>query len=483
MYRFYINNIDNEYHFSELIRIFLNNDEFEVIPVNLNDDFIKKLNLRPDSYFVDSNEQNISDRRDSLKRELYKILSKITGKSYSWGTLTGVHPLKLAYKEKQKIDGDLPIKLEDRIKQLKLNLKNRYLLEDIKADILIDILNYQNDFVKGAGEELPYNDGKLVSLYIGIPFCPTRCYYCSFASEVTDYSIIKSYLNLLIEEIKFTGEIAIKNGYRIESLYFGGGTPTILDNIDLELLINTTINAFKINPEKTEITIEAGRPDTITGDKLITINKFNINRISINPQSLNQKTLDIIGRKHSVDDIYDSFYEARLNNISIINSDIIAGLKGEEVRDFKNSLDEIIKLGAENITIHTLSVKRGSELKEISPYIFRDGEKKVYEMLRYSYDKLKNSGYKPYYIYKQKNQVGGLENIGWCKENVHSIYNIRIIEENQTIIALGAGGIGKKYYPNKSETGFSIKRIANPRNYKIYMDRFDEILEKKNLYF
>lgn len=170
MYRFYINNIDNEYHFSELIRIFLNNDEFEVIPVNLNDDFIKKLNLRPDSYFVDSNEQNISDRRDSLKRELYKILSKITGKSYSWGTLTGVHPLKLAYKEKQKIDGDLPIKLEDRIKQLKLNLKNRYLLEDIKADILIDILNYQNDFVKGAGEELPYNDGKLVSLYIGIPF-------------------------------------------------------------------------------------------------------------------------------------------------------------------------------------------------------------------------------------------------------------------------------------------------------------------------
>lgn len=474
MYRFYINDIDNEYHYSELIRTFIDNDEFEVIPVNLSEDYFNGIVLKEGSFFINSSEKNISYRRDDLKKELYLLLTKLTGYIKPWGTVTGVHPLKLAYKAKKE---------HDSYKDIESYLNNRYFISDKKLRLLSDIMRYQDNHVNYANSALPYNDIKTISLYIGIPFCPTVCNYCSFVSSTSDTKTIHAYLDYLIKEIEYTGNLALNLGYRVESVYIGGGTPTILDIFDLRSLLNTIIKSFNIDTRNTEITLEAGRPDTITKEKLSLIKEFDIERISINPQSLNQQTLKNIGRYHTVEDFYEVVNDANSKDIDIINSDIIAGLRGETLEDFKHTLDKLIELNIDNITVHTLSVKKGSILKDESPNIYKYGEKTVESMLNYSYEKLKDSGYFPYYIYKQKNQIGGMENTGWCKLNRHSIYNIRIIEENQSIIALGAGGVGKRYYPYGNNKGLKIKRIANPKNFQIYINNFDEILERKRMYF
>lgn len=472
MYRFYINNIDNEYHYSELIRTFFDNDEFEVIPLNVSNEFAKKLCLRDKSFFIDSKEHNTLYRRDALKRVIYSLLSDLTGATKPWGTVTGVHPLKLAYK----------LRARD-YRKTAYDLKQRYLINDDKSNLLIEIMKYQDECIIGTDTAIPYDDSKLVGLYIGIPFCPSICDYCSFSSVIAGIREVRTYLSYLIREIEYVGKMAVEHGYKIESVYIGGGTPTILEADDLNLLIDSIIKSFDIDISNTEITVEAGRPDTITKEKLTLIKGFNIGRISINPQTLNQKTLYNIGRNHTVFDVYRAFKEAKDQDIKIINSDIIAGLPGESTEDFKDTLDRIIDLDVENVTVHTLSIKKGSRFEDKEPDTFRYGEESVEGMLKYSHEVLKKSGYRPYYIYKQKNQIGGMENTGWCKPYTHSVYNVRMIEENQSIIALGAGGIGKKYYPDGNESGIKIKRIANPRNVEIYMKNFNEILEKKKLYF
>lgn len=474
MFRFYINNIDNEYHYQELIRTFIDSNEFEVVPVNLQHDLLKDIVLSEGSFLIDSKEDDPSKRRDALKRVLYSLLTDLTGNIKPWGTVTGVHPLKLAYKAKEGY-----ATYED----VESYLKKRYLISDEKLRLLTDIMKYQDDHVEYSNSIIPYDNEKIAGLYIGIPFCPTVCNYCSFASTASDSETIHYYLDCLIKEIEYTGELALSSGYRIESVYIGGGTPTILDTHDLHILLSAIINSFDIDTTRSEITLEAGRPDTISEDKLSLVKEFNIKRVSINPQTLNRDTLTKIGRNHTPEDIYKALSEAKSMDISTINSDIIAGLQDESIKDYKFTLDKLIGLNLDNITVHTLSVKRGSRLKDEAPHAYRHGIIEVEDMLLYSYEKLKQSGYYPYYIYKQKNQIGGMENTGWCKENKHSIYNIRIIEENQSIIALGAGGVGKKYYPYGDDKGLKIKRIANPRNFQIYIKNFDEILERKKLYF
>ena len=457
MYRFYVADKPNEYHYAELCRVFLTEDEFEIISI----ESLPKQELLGEGSYVLGAYDNAD--RDAIKRELYKLLSNLTGMKPDWGTLTGVRPLKPALEILNKYGS---------IETMKYELYCRYLLAESKQDLLAEIAEYQKSYVKDDGPEH-------ISIYTGIPFCPTRCEYCSFASNVAGPDAIERYLNDLFREIEYTGDLYSKDSKDIESIYIGGGTPTTLSASQLTALLNKISETFNINPSEIEFTVEAGRPDTISEKKLSALRNIGVRRISINPQSMKDYTMRIIGRDHTADDIRRAFAEAKSVGFDVINADLIAGLPEETPDDFKNSLDEIIDLGAENITVHTLSVKRGSRLHEHDPEYYRRDIERVAAMLDYSREKLRECGYHPYYIYRQKHQMGAFENVGYCLEGKHSIYNIRIMEDRQSIIALGAGGVGKIYYPDEDR----IERVANVSNYEIYSERFSEMLERKDKYF
>ena len=455
MYRFYINNITDEYHYLELARVFLPDDGFEIIPYS----------GRPVSHLLGENSRFVNEKgssdRDEIKRELYGILSDITGAKPPWGTLTGVRPLKPA----------LALCRDHSISEMEKIVSDKYLTGADKSSLLGDIAAYQ------LSQHLGEPSDK-ISIYIGIPFCPTRCEYCSFASNVAPGEERARYLELLIKEIEYTASLLRLNAAAIESVYIGGGTPTTLSAAQLSLLIEKTSEAFGIDIPGIEFTVEAGRPDTITKDKLTALKDLGVDRISINPQSMKDRTLELIGRDHTSEDIRRGFSTARETGFDIINADLIAGLPEEDLNDFEASLSEMISLGAENITIHTLSVKKGSRLRENDPKFYRKNRETVSSMLDLSRKMLTEAGYRPYYIYRQKHQIGALENTGWCRPGKHSIYNIRIMEDRQTIIGLGAGAVGKIYFPDEDR----IERVSNVSNYKIYMERFDEMLERKNQY-
>lgn len=458
MYRFYINKIHNDYHFSELARVFLPDDQFEVIKINRDD--IEKIVLGKNRYIIN---KCGSDDRDSILRELYLLLQSITGIKSEWGILTGVRPLKNALKIYEEVNS---------ISDMRHIMTNRYLLSESKLNLLTEIAKYQLSTLNS-------NPSDMVGIYIGIPFCPTRCSYCSFASNVGTESEIVLYHSNLLKEIEYMGELIRNHKTKIESIYIGGGTPTTLSATQLKVLIEKIYSSFNVDAGSIEFTIEAGRPDTITAEKLQTIRNLGINRISINPQSMKASTLDLIGRRHSPKDIIEAFELAKEYDFNVINADIIAGLPEESFDDFKNTIETVLKLGANNITVHTLSVKKGSQLKEDDPEYYRRNVNTVSSMLNFAHDELINNDFHPYYIYKQKHQIGALENVGYCKEGKHSIYNIRIMEEKQTIIALGAGAIGKVYFPDEDR----LERIPNVYNYQIYNERFNEMLERKNSYF
>lgn len=457
LYRFYINNISNDYHYSELARVFLADDEFEVIGINMPGG---RLPLREGIFII--NRSGSSDR-DEIKREFYRLLSDITGRESGWGTLTGVRPLKLAYdmlRESGSLSG------------MEKLLSERYLVSEEKISLLREIAEYQISVLN--------DDPSLVAgLYIGIPFCPTRCEYCAFASTVAPEEDIQEYFDNLLREISYAGSLAKEHGTVLESIYIGGGTPTTLSAEQLGIMIDAVSESFSVDPSDIEFTIEAGRPDTITADKLGVMKSHGISRISINPQSMKDETLRRIGRDHTAEDIRSGYRLASEYSFDVINADLIAGLPGEDEADFRDTLEEILTLGANNITIHTLSVKRGSRLRENDPEYYRRDTDKVAAMVGYARKRLREAGFVPYYIYRQKHQMGALENVGYCRPGKHSIYNIRIMEEKQTIIALGAGGIGKVYYPDEDR----LERVANVNNYKVYNERFDEILARKNEYY
>lgn len=456
LYRFYINNTDDEYHFLELGREFLPDDGFEVIPYSGSS--VAGL-LSGSSVLVNSRG---SGDREEIKREFYGILTEMTGVRPPWGTLTGVRPLKPA----------LEIASAYSVEEMKRMMSERYLLSDDKASLLADIASYQLENVKGRPWERS-------SVYAGIPFCPTRCAYCSFASNVAPPEERERYLCDLIRETEYAGRLALGHGTAIESVYIGGGTPTTLGADQLTRLIEAVSVSFGIDPASIEFTVEAGRPDTITEDKLSAIRALGVSRISINPQTMKDETLRLIGRDHDADDIRKAYALAGSFGFDVINADIIAGLPGEDTSDFEASLREMIGLGADNITVHTLSVKRGSRLKEADPGYYRRNAETVSAMLDSSRTILRDAGFYPYYIYRQKHQIASLENTGWCRPGKHSIYNIRIMEDKQSIIGLGAGAVGKVYHPDEDR----IERIANVSNYKIYSERFDEMLARKDGYY
>lgn len=459
MYNIVLKNVTKRYDYEELIKIFFSEEDFEVYALEQHrqGEYITCSELEYQTANLENKLEftlngDTKDDKNRLKAEIYDKLSAVTGKKPPWGTLTGVRPVKLAGM------------LDDPYREFTQD----YRVSRDKASELVDIYNYQQQ-----------NTGKPASdsagIYIGIPFCPTRCLYCSFTSNQADKAVIDKYLEALHYEIESVGEGIELSGITPESIYIGGGTPTTLDEYQLDNLISHIEHHIDLSNIK-EFTIEAGRPDTITEAKIQVFAEHEIDRISINPQTMNEHTLHIIGRNHNNQQIYDAFRLARKFNIPVVNCDLIAGLPQENAEDFKNTVNEVITLGAENITVHTLAVKRASKLKDIDKdFHFRQADA-VAEMLQVGRELLDEYNYRPYYLYRQKHMAGSLENTGYCKEDTYSVYNIRIMEEAQTIIAMGAGGISKVYYPGENR----LERVPNVSNYEIYISRIEEMISRKN---
>ena len=440
--KIFLEGLDNINQYEELIKVFLQPSEYEITDTADDADF---------SFSFDGD-------KNSLKRAIFDALSAVTGKRPKWGILTGIRPVKLAGEYYERLGSYDMVRKE---------MEREYLIHPEKSMLLTDILKYQTD-------EMGKPEDNSLSIYIGIPFCPTRCLYCSFTSNQVKEPEIARYLEALYREIRFAGAAAEAEGFNIESVYIGGGTPTTLSSLQLDSLLTEVEEAFDLGSVR-EFTVECGRPDTITEDKLSVLDKHGVGRISINPQTMKESTLRIIGRNHTVQQVRDAFEMSRRGDIGTVNADLIAGLPDESTDDFKKSLDEIVQLGAGNITLHTLAVKRASKLKEVDETFNYTQEEICGEMLAYAGEKLKSEGYIPYYLYRQKHTSGNTENIGYCRAGEISRYNVRIMEEAQSILALGAGGISKIYFPESNR----LERVANVSNYEIYIERIDEMIDRK----
>lgn len=397
------------------------------------------------------------------KHALYKALSGYFGKELPWGSLTGIRPTRLAAR---LYDSGMSFP------QVEEALTQSYSVSKEKAKITCEILQIQSrviaDRLSVASGDMAKKKNNLVNLYVHIPFCPTRCSYCSFISQGIEKKswLMLPYVDALIREINFTRELIEEQGKKIFSVYIGGGTPTVLSP---DLLRKVLESAYVPG---VEYTCEAGRPDTIDSEKLRIISDCGVNRISINPQTLHDETLVKIGRRHTSAQFFEAYALAEKFGFAK-NVDIIAGLDGESEDDFRYTVDGIIKLNPENITVHTLCVKRGSQNALQTIKQNEDTE----AMVDYSISALKRSGYLPYYLYRQKQMSSNLENMGWCREGFMCVNNVTVMEEMLSVYACGAGAIGKQI----SADG-KITRLANPKDVICYLDRFDELLKKKELF-
>ncbi len=380
-------------------------------------------------------------------------------KTIPWGTLVGIRPVK-------RVVNMLSDGVDEQ--EVRRILKEEYEVSDKKTALSLSIAKRELDIIK----TIPENG---VSLYIDIPFCPSRCVYCSFASmpvsEMKDF--IEPYLYALYDELDTIKKIIDDLGLIVISVYIGGGTPTSILSIELDNLLYKIEKTFDLSACR-EFTVEAGRPDTITESKLTAMRNHGVDRISINPQSMNDKTLSVIGRKHSVDEIYKAYKLAQGMGFKCINMDIIAGLPQESLEEFKNTVDKVIELNPENITVHTMSIKRAARLNQAGDFDSLPVGNTVDEMVDYAHKKLSENGYFPYYLYRQKNILGDLENTGFCKEGTEGIYNICMMEEIRTVISAGVGAVSKLV------RGDRIERIFNVKDVREYLNRAEEMRARKN---
>lgn len=404
---------------------------------------------------------NCENYRNSCELELcrliYICLEKITGISPEWGLLTGIRPVK---RVSALMDKGMT---ESEISQF---LYEKYNVSRKKSMLAFKTAVVQRPLIKNIRKNY-------VSLYISVPFCPTRCSYCSFVSHsMTSASkLIPDYIRLLCHELEILGDIVKNLDLKIDTVYFGGGTPTSLNPAQLEILMKKTYECFNLS-EIREYNIEAGRPDTITQQKLDTIKKFGATRISINPQTFNDDVLEIIGRHHNSEQTVNAFRLARKCGFENINMDIIAGLPSDTNESFRKTIDKAVCLDPDSITVHTLTVKRSASL-------YQDGintdNVSVSEMTDYAYNILLKNNYYPYYLYRQKNTVENLENIGYARKNKESLYNIYIMDEIQTILGAGCAASTKLVSPDGK-----IKRVHNYKFPYEYIKNFDELMKKKS---
>lgn len=397
--------------------------------------------------------------KNGMKRALHQVLSEITGKHLPWGILTGIRPTKLVYDMLQNGMDE---------QSIHARMREEYLCSEDKIQMSIRIAGRELALLK----DMDYQNG--YSLYIGIPFCPSTCLYCSFTSYPLERFAdrVEDYLKALEKEILY-GATCFP-GKQLTTVYFGGGTPTTLTAQQLDRLLGLVRESFDFTHVK-EFCVEAGRPDSITRDKLEVLKKWGVDRISINPQSMQQRTLDLIGRRHTVEQIKEAFRMARETGHDNINMDLIIGLPGEKPEDVRDTLQQIEELNPDSITVHTLALKRAARLNiEKENYAGLKAEE-VPTMLSDTIKFAEINGYLPYYLYRQKNMADNLENIGYARYGKEGLYNILIMEEQQTILALGAGGMSKFVFHEENR----IERVDNVKSITDYIGRIDEMIAKK----
>lgn len=406
---------------------------------------------------------------EAFKCTLYTKLSAQLNKTLPWGYLTGVRPSKIAY--------TLLEKGADR-EQILEEFTKKHLVSEKKAQLALQVAQTEKSIL----EKMDYKNG--YSLYIGIPFCPTTCLYCSFTSySLAAYqSKVQPYLEALLKEMKYVSEAM--RGRRLDTVYFGGGTPTTLSAGQLDMLLTELERLFDLSACR-ELTVEAGRPDSITYEKLCVLKAHHVDRISINPQTMNQQTLDLIGRRHTVEQIEEAFALAGKAGLDNINMDMILGLPGENKEMVQHTLEKIKALAPESLTVHSLAIKRAAALniwREKYLDLQMDNSDEIVSMAA---DYAHQMGHQPYYMYRQKNMAGNFENVGYSKPGLECIYNILIMEEKQTIIAMGAGASTKIVFQNETEGGQAgrIERIENVKDVTNYIQRIDEMIERKRKFF
>ena len=403
---------------------------------------------------------NRFETKNKIKRRLYLLLMERTGKQLPWGTLTGIRPTKIALTKLEQGEAENEIRRE---------MKETYYTGNEKINLSIEIAQKERELLSG----IDYRDG--YSLYVGIPFCPTTCLYCSF----TSYPIgrwqgkMDQYFEALFKELDYVAEK--KRGCRLETIYFGGGTPTSLSPEDLDRLITKIENTFDLSHVQ-EFTVEAGRPDSITREELQVLRDHGITRISINPQTMKQETLDLIGRRHTVEDVKERFAMARELGFDNINMDLIVGLPEENIEDVQATMEAVKALAPDSITVHSLAIKRAARLNTMKE-VYKDLKiTNTQEMIDLTAKYARELGLEPYYLYRQKNMAGNFENVGYALPGKACIYNILIMEEKQTIIACGAGTTTKRLFPEENR----IERAENVKNVEQYIERIDEMIARKD---
>ena len=467
----YVKNHNFHFELENLTRLFFPNEKITVIrdfsepqPPYIYTEVSDKITISVNIGSFNKSEtavKKLADNDNELvsAQLLYKLLCDFTGLTQPWGILTGVRPVKL-------------------LRRLAEESSEEQAVKKFEKDFFVS-----NEKI-ALSRETEHNERKILelskpesfSLYVGIPFCPSRCSYCSFvmASIERAEKLIEPYTKLLCEEIKRTAEIANKLGLRLETVYFGG-TPTTLSAEQLDTVLGTVNNSFDMSTCR-EFTVEAGRPDTIDIAKLFALKENKVDRISINPQTVNNEVLKTIGRKHTAQQFFDAFELARKCGFDNINTDLIAGLPTDTTESFKNSLDSIVRLNAECITVHTLCMKRASRLTTEGVTLDLQQARDAREMLAYTQNVLGQNEYIPYYMYRQSRMVGNLENVGWSKRGFESLYNVYVMDETHTILACGSGGVTKLKRNNPDY----LERIFNFKYPYEYIDRFDELIQRKS---
>jgi len=393
------------------------------------------------------------------KVTLYELLKRVTGRRPPWGSLTGIRPTRLIY---ERLEAGLSLK------EAQAYVEREFDVSREKSDLLRRIVIEQ--------QKLPAPSVQEADVYISIPFCRTRCAYCSFPGEaVGKGKLIPPYLEALLWEMQEGAELLQKSGHRLRALYVGGGTPSALNEEQFALLMEETMRLF---PGACEYTVEAGRPDTITRGKLETLKRLKVGRISINPQTMNDETLRVIGRDHTAQQAEEAFLLAREMGFDDINMDVIAGLPGETAVHFAHTMDRIRMLKPDSLTVHTLAIKRSSRLN-LEKYPLPDAAVAA-EMVRLGAETADALGLEPYYLYRQKYMAGQQQNVGYARPGKACLYNIDIMEETTSILAMGAGAISKRVFPDRE---LRIERAPNVTNVSVYIDRVDEMARRKEILF
>ncbi len=458
-----LNDMKYRYDVYQMFNIYFPLDEIKFLDdgdyiVNILED---KVEFKCNEYY---NETKIFENiKEDIKRLVFSSLKDITKEEYPWGILVGIRPSKIALKYLE--EG----KTEEEIIEI---FKTKHLANEEKAKLCIEIAKAEEKFVN--------KNSNSIAIYIGMAFCPTRCFYCSFAANpiIGNKKLVSPYLEALIREIKAMKKYVNDRKLNIESVYFGGGTPTAVNNEEFEIVMKEAYEAFVKDKNVKEFTVECGRPDSITREKLQTMLNYDVTRISINPQTMNDDTLKMIGRGHNSNEVIEKFNLARSMGFNDINMDMIIGLPGEGIKEVLHTKEEILKLKPDSLTVHGLSLKRASILYE--NFVLKKGiQVKKQNELALMYEesrKLANElGLKPYYMYRQKNMVGNMENLGYSRKGAECIYNIEMIEDKQTIIALGADAVSKVVFLEEGR----IERFANIKDVREYVSRIEEMVEGK----